>query len=67
MTAMEKNPGRIKSFFKDPIIAYAGVTVFCCRINNTAMQSCLRVHRASISISNFQRDRREPPNCSKIV
>jgi hypothetical protein len=34
MTAMEKNPGRIKSFFKDPIIAYAGVTVFCCRINN---------------------------------
>jgi hypothetical protein len=29
MTAMEKNPGRIKSFFKDPIIAYAGVTVFC--------------------------------------
>jgi hypothetical protein len=23
MTAIEKNPDRIKSFFKDPIIAYA--------------------------------------------
>ena len=27
MTVLEKNPDRIKAFFKDPIVAYAALTL----------------------------------------